>query len=185
MFDTHTGSSQVSAPARVFLARHGETTWNVERRFQGQQDSPLTERGQEQARRLGQRLAAEPVAAVYSSDLGRTLRTAEQVALPHALSVRPHPGLREIDTGAWTGLGRTEVRALPEWSASMDVYRNRPWEHRMPEGEAVAEVQARALEALREIAPKHAGQTIAVISHHLVVETIIAYALGQSLEELW
>lgn len=175
----------MTAPARVLLARHAETTANVERRFQGHQDSPLSERGREQARRLAARLAGEPLAAVYSSDLGRTVRTAEEVARPHGLPVRQHAGLREIDTGIWTGLGRDQVRARPEWAAMMDLYRERPWEHRMPSGETVGEVQARALAALREIGLAHRGESVAVVSHHVVVETLIAHALGHRLEDLW
>ena len=172
-------------PTVVYLARHGETIWNVERRFQGAGDSPLSGRGIAQARRLGRRLAGGPLAAVYASDLGRARHTAELVAAPHRLPVRTHPGLREIDTGVWTGRLRSEVRQVPEWAVMIDVYRNRPWEHRMPGGESIADVQARALAALHEIAPNHVGQPIAVISHHVVVETIIAHALGLPLEELW
>jgi broad specificity phosphatase PhoE len=175
----------MTEPTIVFLARHGETVWNVERVFQGHQDSELTARGREQARRLGQRLAAERLQAVYASDLGRAMRTAEQVARHHALEVRPHQGLREIDTGVWTGLPRDEVRAAPEWSAMLDLYRRRPWEHRMPGGETVGEVQARSLAAVRQIAEQHPGERVAVIAHHLVVETIMAEALEFRLDQLW
>ena len=175
----------MTAPSIVFLARHAETVWNFERVFQGHQDSPLTERGLEQARRLGQRLASERLAAVYASDLGRARATAEAVAEAHGLTVRTHTGLREIDTGEWTGLPRRAVRSVPEWSAQLDAYRDRPWEHRMPGGETIGEVQARALAALREIAGSHAGESIAVVTHHLVVETIMARALGLELEQLW
>jgi broad specificity phosphatase PhoE len=174
-----------TAPTVVFLARHAETEWNVGRRFQGHLDSSLTERGVQQARLLAKRLADEPLVAVYSSDLGRTLRTAEIVAARHGLKVQTHPGLREIDTGAWTGLHRDDVRAVPEWVAMLEVYRKRPAEHCFPDGESIRDVQGRALGFLREVAPRHAGQAIAVISHHVVVETIIAHALGVPLEELW
>ena len=183
MFEKSADSTEL--PTTVFLARHGETLWNVERRFQGHRDSPLSERGLEQARRLGERLAREPLAAVYASDLGRTRSTAEFVARPHGLEVRTHPGLREIDTGHWTGLHRDDVRANPAWAPMLQVYRERPAEHRMPGGETIGDVHARALVALREIAARHRGETIAVISHHVVVEMILAHALGFPLEQLW
>lgn len=186
MFDIESVvAKRMTAPSIVYLARHAETVWNVERVFQGHQDSPLTERGREQARRLGQRLAAEQLAAVYASDLGRARTTAEAVAVAQGLAVRTHAGLREIDTGQWTGLARRAVRAVPEWSARLDLYRDRPWEHRMPGGETIGEVQARALIALREIATQHAGESVAVVTHHLVVETIMARALGLELNQLW
>lgn len=172
-------------PTTVLLARHGETVWNVERRFQGHQDSPLSERGREQVGRLGQRLAREPIVAVYASDLGRTIHTAEPVAEAHGLEVRPHPGLREIDTGIWTGLARDDVRANAEWAPMLRNYRHRPWEQRMPNGETVGEVQARGIAALREIAAAHPGRTVAVISHHVVVEVLVAHSLDIPLERLW
>ena len=169
----------------VYLARHAETLWNVERRFQGHQDAPLTERGVEQARRLGEHLASVPLAAVYSSDAGRAFRTAGQVAERQGLTVETHPGLREIDTGAWTGMFRDDVKHRPDWAVELKRYRHTPAEHRMPDGESVREVQARALAAIEEIVPRHAGQAIAVISHHTTVETILVHALGQPLEALW
>jgi broad specificity phosphatase PhoE len=175
----------LTAPTLVYLARHGETVWNVERRFQGHLDSPLTERGVEQARRLGQRLAGEPLRAVYSSDLGRTITTAEQVAAPHGLSVQPHQLLREIDTGDWTRVDRDAVRDHPTWGPILADYQERPWMARLPNGESVGDVQRRGLAFLEEIAPAHAGQAVAVIAHHVVVEAILAEALGLSLEGLW
>src|SRR5690242_1187026 len=98
MFDMQPPSP---APTVIFLARHAETLWNVERRFQGHLDSDLTERGRQQAERLAERLASEPLAAVYSSDLGRSRTTAEVVASRHGLTVQTDPLLREINTGDW------------------------------------------------------------------------------------
>src|ERR1044071_1547445 len=89
-------------PVRILLARHGETISNLEGRWQGQADSPLTERGLAQARELGRALADEPIAAIISSDLGRATATAHEVASFHRLEVVAEPRLREIDVGAWT-----------------------------------------------------------------------------------
>src|SRR5437660_8866268 len=100
MFGSYTG--QVAGTAvRILLARHGETVFNVEGRWQGQADSPLTERGLAQARELARALAHEPIAAIYSSDLGRAFLTAAEVATPHGLQVIADRRLREIDTGEW------------------------------------------------------------------------------------
>src|SRR5438128_11329663 len=96
-------------PVRILLARHGETIFNVEGRWQGQSDSPLTERGIAQSRELARALADEPIAAVYGSDLGRALNTAREVAELHTLCVQTDIRLREIDTGAWTGKSRQEI----------------------------------------------------------------------------
>src|SRR3977135_652920 len=96
-------------PVRILLARHGETLFNVEGRWQGQSDSPLTERGLAQARELGRALSTEALAAVYSSDLGRAVQTAHEVAAPHGLTVRAEVLLREIETGGFSGKDRAEI----------------------------------------------------------------------------
>src|SRR5919204_6587487 len=98
-------------PVRILLARHGETVSNVEGRWQGQADSPLTERGLAQARELGRALGSDSLAAVYSSDLGRALDTAREVAAPHGLEVTPDPRLRELHVGTWSGRLGSEIRA--------------------------------------------------------------------------
>src|SRR5476649_1755204 len=97
------------ACTRVFLIRHGATTLSAEDRFAGATDVPLSDEGREQARRLGVRLSIEKVAAVYASNLGRTIETAGFLAEPHGLAVQPCEGLREISHGHWEQLTRREV----------------------------------------------------------------------------
>jgi 2,3-bisphosphoglycerate-dependent phosphoglycerate mutase len=104
----------------VYIARHGESAWNAERRVQGQTDVPLSERGRAQAALLGQRLAAAPLDAIFTSDLARARDTAAVVAEAQARvrGVRPRfvvlPALRERDYGSWEGKSAAEVRALRE-----------------------------------------------------------------------
>lgn len=163
--------------------RHGETEWNVEGRWQGQSDSTLTPRGLEQARALADALSAEPLAAVYSSDLGRALYTAQEVAKPHGFPVSIDVRLREIHTGLWTGrLGRDLRTEYPE---DMDAWSNRPWAHRMPEGESLEAAQQRAIAFFQEVMPGHIGQTIAVISHGALTQSILVHAMGRPLTDMW
>ena len=76
----------------VILVRHGETAWNLEQRYQGQEDSPLSDLGLFQARRVGQFLSKRPIAAVYTSDLGRAVQTAQRRgASPAHAHLRPAP----------------------------------------------------------------------------------------------
>ena len=95
----------------LLLARHGETEWNREGRWQGWADPPLNETGREQARALREQLRETPFDAVYSSDLRRAHETAEIVAAPHGVPVIADEGLREIDVGSWSGLTRAEQEA--------------------------------------------------------------------------
>ena len=93
----------------ILLARHGETDWNRERRFQGHADPPLNRTGRAQAVDLSVTLMAEELAAIYSSPLRRALETAEVVAASHGLEAVPVRALREVDVGSWSGLTRAEV----------------------------------------------------------------------------
>jgi broad specificity phosphatase PhoE len=182
-------------PVRILLARHGETVFNVEGRWQGQSDSPLTERGLAQARELARALADEPIAAIYSSDLGRALHTAREVAAVHTRPVTADRRLREIDTGAWTGKSRAEITA--EFPGGLEAWATRPAGMRLPRGETLAEAQARALSFFAERMPAHAGQTLAegtpgyagqtvvVISHGAVGQAILISAMGGTLDDLW
>ncbi len=155
----------------------------MEGRWQGHADSRLTARGIAQAHGLAQALAGEALAAVYSSDLGRALRTAELVAEPHDLQPTADPRLREIDTGAWTRrLGAEIRRDAPE---EMAAWAERPWEFRLPGGETLEEVQARALAFFAEEMPLHLGRSVAVIAHGTIGQTILVHAMGRPIAEMW
>jgi broad specificity phosphatase PhoE len=170
-------------PVRILLTRHGETIFNVEGRWQGQSDSPLTERGRAQARELARALAAEPIAAVYTSDLGRAALTAAEVVAQHALEVIPDPRLREIHTGDWTGKGRAEIEA--SWPGGLREWATGPTRFLMPGGESIRAAQARALEFFAERMPSHAGETVVVISHGAISQTILVNAMGKTVADLW
>src|SRR5512138_2907674 len=97
---------------RIIAVRHGETAWNAESRIQGHIDIELNATGRWQARRAGSALANEPLAAVYSSDLGRAHETARFIAEAAGMeSVVPHPGLRERCFGMFQGKTFAEVEA--------------------------------------------------------------------------
>ena len=173
----------VGTPVRILLVRHGETAFNVEGRWQGQSDSPLTERGLAQARELSRALAQEPIAAVYSSDLGRALNTAGEVARPHQLAVQTDTRLREVDTGRWTGKGRFEIDN--EFPGGLEDWAERPSSMRLPDGETIEEAQARALAFFAERVPAHRDETIVVISHGAVGQAILVNAMGGTVSDLW
>lgn len=144
-------------PVRLALVRHGETIANVEGRWQGQSDSDLTERGVEQSRGQAAALADEPLAAIYSSDLGRAIATARVVAEAQGLEVVPDRRLREIDTGRWTGQSGAILRE--QQPALLDRWRLHPAEMRLPGGENLTEVQARVLDFCTEVLPGIGART--------------------------
>jgi broad specificity phosphatase PhoE len=145
----------------IYLARHAESDWNAENRFQGHSDRPLTERGRAQAEVLADELADKPLDAVFSSPLRRALETAELVAARHQLSAVPVDALREVDVGGWAGLSRSEVEArFPEafarWLAGGEG-----WE----DGETYDEMAERVLAVVREVASDHPKGTVLIVSH--------------------
>jgi broad specificity phosphatase PhoE len=170
-------------PVRILLARHGETVFNVEGRWQGQSDSQLTERGVAQAEQLALALRDETISAVYSSDLGRSMETARRVADLHALEVLPEPRLREIDVGQWTGLTRPQIQA--RFPAEFEEWAERPAYVLLPAGETLAHAQARALEFFSESMPRHLGQTIVVIAHGAIGQAILVHGMGRPIGDLW
>lgn len=158
----------------VYLARHGESDWNVERRWQGYADRPLTERGREQARALAERLSDVELEAVYASDLRRAWETAEAVAAPRGLDVVKLPELREVDVGSWSGLTRDECAerfpaAFARWQDG-----GTGWE----DGESYEAMGERIVDAIQRLAAKHSGGAILVVSHGGPIRAVHARALG-------
>ena len=99
----------------ILLARHGESDWNRERRWQGHADRPLTERGREQAQDLAERLNGIRLDGIYSSDLTRARETARVVADRRSMNVEEVAALSEVDVGSWSGLTRDEAqKRFPE-----------------------------------------------------------------------
>ncbi len=145
--------------ASIALLRHGESVFITEGRFQGQADSPLSTRGERQARLAADRLAAPhrsaalplPLRApleIVHSPLARTSQTAGYVAEAIAaasagrLPLRPDPGVAEMAQGAWEGLRREEVEA--GWGEILAAWRAHPTEAQAPGGERLVDVQLRA-----------------------------------------
>jgi broad specificity phosphatase PhoE len=154
----------------IFLARHGETDWNAEERWQGHADTALNERGREQARTLARRLAGVPFDAVYASDLQRARETAEIVAEGLGLPVRLEPELREIDVGSWQGLTNSEVLTR---FPGVD----------RPDGESLEAFRERVLRALDAISARHGGNVL-VVAHGGCARTVQRHLLGEPLPTL-
>jgi broad specificity phosphatase PhoE len=160
--------------ATLILARHGETDWNQENRFQGRADPPLNEAGREQAYELAARLEHEPLAAVLTSPLQRAAETAHIVAAARRLRVVPEPGLLEIDVGSWSGLTRAEIEhRFP------DGYRRwlelaSGWD----DGETYEALGERVVPTLLRIAAVHDAQPVLVVTHSGPIRAALAAADG-------
>lgn len=163
-------------PTRLLLIRHGATTLTAEDRFAGSTNVDLSERGRDQARALGSRLARDGLAAIYASPLQRTRDTAALIAEPHGKPVVIRDGLAEIAHGRWEQLTRREVeQTYPDEYAAWEAD---PFTFAPEGGESGATVMARALPVIRQIVLDHPHQTVAVISHKATIRLILCSLLG-------
>jgi broad specificity phosphatase PhoE len=161
------------------MARHGETDWNAERRFQGHADRPLNRLGREQAVELGRSLRGLPLAAVYSSDLARAAETARIAAAELGLEPEARPELREIDVGEWSGLTYAEItERFPEGVRRHEAGGD-GWEH----GEPHAAMQERIVAAVRAIAGEHPGEHVLLVIHGGTMRALLAAAEGVDFAE--
>lgn len=171
---------------RILLARHGETPWNAEGRYQGQRDIALSEVGEGQARLLGQRLAGVPIHRAVSSPLSRARRTAElALGEDRASQLQLDKGLQEIAHGDWEGLLAAEIRERDP--NRLRAWREAPETVQMPGGgESLVEVLDRAWPAFaRACEGLGADDTLLVVAHDAVNRVILARVLGLPLSRLW
>lgn len=150
---------------KILLARHGETDWNRDRRVQGHTDVPLNAAGIEQAHALADELAAEPLVAVYSSDLGRARDTAAAVAARHGLPVSIDADLREKNFGSWEGLTDTEI------AGRFPHAQRGGW----GDGETTEAVAERVVAALTRIRATHPSGLVLVVSHGGPIRALLAH----------
>ncbi len=168
---------------RLVVVRHAETEWNRARRYQGWQDTPLSELGRAQAEAAGRLLAAQKLAAVWSSPLERARETAAAIAAPHGLAVREEPAFREMRFGEWEGLTRDEVSA--RFPKEYQVWADTPHLVAVPGAETLAEVRARVLAGLGNLRAAHDGETVCLVAHGISIRLLILEALGLGLDRLW
>lgn len=165
---------------KLLLLRHGETDSNVAKRFQGQSDTPLTPKGIEQARAAARHFAGVDIAAVYTSDLRRALETA-RLAAP--MAAKTDPRLREINFGEWEGLTYAEIQE--RFSGELTAWEANPLLVGPPKGESLSALAARAEDFLNFLRENHADQTVLLVAHGGILQTILCVCLGLSPEMYW
>jgi phosphoserine phosphatase len=161
--------------AKLILARHGETMWNVEKVFRGRADVSLDELGIRQAELLGKYLSSWRLEAIYSSPVKRALDTASIIARCQNIAVHIADGLTDFDFGEWQSLPEQEVMSL--YPALFDEWHSNPHTVRMPGGESLEGVRKRAIEVVNNVLSKHQG-SVALVSHRVVIKVLICYLLG-------
>jgi broad specificity phosphatase PhoE len=152
-------------------------------RFRGRADISLDEVGIKQAEAAAVRIANWQVSAVYSSPLRRALTTAEILAHPFGLEVKPLPGIIDIDYGEWQGLPPEKAAAKDEGLYSK--WLEKPHEMKFPGGESLIMVRERATSAMDGVIAKHPKETIVLVSHKVVCHILILSLLGLDNSHFW
>lgn len=164
---------------RLCLIRHGETDWNAEKRIQGHTDVPLNATGRAQALAVAFNAAHQRFAAIYSSDLARARETAQALAAREDEPVLPVPALRERHYGLFQGL--TAAEAAVRHPEAYAHYLARDPDYAFDTGESLRVFAARVTACIDGLARRHAGQTVAAVSHSGVLDILYRRATGRPL----
>ena len=166
----------------LLLIRHGQTDWNIEKRYTGQSDIELNETGREQARYLAERLQNAPPEVIVTSDLRRARETASIIASVCELPIHIDARLREINQGVWEGILLLDVKT--KFAKEFAARRANPLTVSAPNGETVGQVRERVLEAVKDITQKHPNRRVAVVAHGLVLALIKVYAYNHPIAKV-
>ena len=169
-------------PTRLYLVRHGELITSKEWRYVGQMDVELNETGKKQIQNLSSRLSSEQIEMIFSSDLTRTIESAEIIGNKLEIINEPISELREINLGVWEGLTLEEIEeSFPEdlVKRSEDIK-----DFRIINGESFSDVKKRVIPKLKDIIEGNVSKRILVIAHGGVNRIIIADALGLDINNI-
>lgn len=158
----------------VYLTRHGQTEWNIEKRLQGHGNSPLTESGLRGAEELSKRLEDINIERIYTSPIERAYKTAIILKGNKKIDVVNHEGLKEMNFGDFEGKITEDVmKENPDWNINLIMQGN--LEMRAPNGETLAEVRERVSKAMDQIIQDNEGKTILIVGHGITLKAIMNY----------
>jgi probable phosphoglycerate mutase len=161
---------------RIYLIRHAEAEGNLYRRAQGHWNGQVTSLGKKQIDALAERFEGLQIDALYSSDLSRAMETAEAIRRGRGIPLQTTPELREMCMGVWEGEAWGDIAwRYPE---QMEYFGHDPARLSVPGSESFSHVQQRIENVLLEIAKRHDGQTVAVVTHGMAIRSFLCGVLG-------
>lgn len=168
---------------RLYLIRHGTTTMNVENRYRGRCDVPLDAQGYQDAVDAARMLSKVGLTAVYANPLRRVLATAQIIADEARVpDMRILHGLTNVDYGSWEGM--TAQEAAMSHPEAFTLYCTSPSRAVCPNGERLSDAQTRMLAALQLIGSRHPGETVAAVTHAVMIRLVVAKLHGTE-DETW
>lgn len=158
----------------IYLTRHGQTLWNIEKRLQGRGNSPLTEDGIERAKELRDRIKGMNIDVIYSSPIERALNTANIIKGDKNIEVITDDGLMEMCFGDYEGRRTDEVmKENPSWDIGLIMKGNTILS--APNGENLAEVRDRVSKTMDRIIEENRGKTILIVAHGITLKALMYY----------
>lgn len=166
----------------IYLIRHGETTWNLEERFQGTTNTELTKNGQAQGKLLAKSLNKNPFNRIYTSPLDRAKFTAELIAREQKTHIEVDMDFKEVSFGDWEGMTTREIRDSYPW---MDKWFKDPGQFPIPNGDDLNAEKDRLKKRLIKIATENEGGSTAIVSHAGIIRLSLLGALDLPLSYYW
>lgn len=164
----------------LYLTRHGETEWNVEKRLQGWGDSQLTKSGIERAHQFKELVKDVEFDVIYSSDQKRAVDTAKIIKDDRDIKIIQLTELRELGFGSWEGQTLSEIK--DKEAELFDIYLNSPLSYKPSSGESISDLFIRVNVALKKIENKD-GKNNLIVSHGVTIRAIIAILKNLSMDE--
>lgn len=168
----------------LYLTRHGETLWNIDKRMQGWGNSPLTDLGIRQAESLSERLNDTVIDVIYSSPIERAYKTAEIIRKDRDIDIITHEGLKEIHVGEWEGLTVDEISSNEVYAEQLENYFYNPSEYKPFGGETIDGLAERCEKAIKDIITKNKEKTVLVVTHGIALKMIMMYFMKVTKEEI-
>ena len=175
---------------KLYIVRHGETEWNVIKRFQGQLNTPLTEKGMEKLRKTGKKLENVLFDEVYTSELGRTVASAEIILNENRgyknkkRELKKLAELNEVYFGVWQGLTYEEVFLKYPEEADNYFYNVKNYKAENVEAEKLEDALERFLKGINKILDSHESGNILVVTHGTVFEMFMNYVANDSIFDI-
>ncbi|MEK5078011.1 histidine phosphatase family protein [Solibacillus sp. FSL W7-1436] len=168
---------------RLYLVRHGQTEWNIQKRMQGWEDSALTEKGVNNAIALRKKLEGVEFAAAYTSTSERTIETARLIIDKRNLAINTNEDLREMNLGEWEGKTLDEIKDF--YPEQYKYFWENPALYEPIGGETFEQLINRAIKVLNYIISKHINGNILVITHSVILKSLLMHVKGKTVKDLW
>lgn len=159
----------------IYLTRHGQTQWNINKRLQGWKNSPLTELGISQAKALSERIKDMQVDVIYTSPIERAYKTAEIIRGSKNIDIITHDGLKELNYGEWEGSTIDEIERNPKYSKQLDNLFNNPKEYIPFGGETYEHLIERIDSTMKEILNNNKNKKVLIVTHGMTLKALLHY----------